>query len=161
MTKMANALLRLIVGGVFVFAGVVKIWNVEIKSAHEDERIAWTVKASRVPDSAGFAKDIENYRVPPRQLTNLVAITFPWIEVAAGLLLIFGIWSRASALVIGVMLIVFLLAIGQAVTRGLNISCGCFGTVEGRKVGLIALAQDVALLAMCAWLWWRQKESTQ
>jgi uncharacterized membrane protein YphA (DoxX/SURF4 family) len=159
--KIVNVLLRLIVGGVFVFAGVVKIWNVEIKSAHEGERIAWTVNASRAPDSAGFAKDIENYHVPPRQLTNLVAITFPWIEVAAGLLLIFGIWSRASALVIGVMLVVFLIAIGQAVARGLNISCGCFGTVEGRKVGLTALAQDIALLAMCAWLWWREKESTQ
>ena len=161
MMKIVQVVLRLIVGGVFVFAGVVKIWNVEIKSAHESERIAWTVKASRAPDVSGFAKDVDNYRVPPRALTNLVAITFPWIEVAAGLLLIFGIWLRPSALVIGVMLVVFLIAIGQAVARGLNISCGCFGTVEGRKVGLTALAQDVALLAMCIWLWWREKERTQ
>ncbi len=138
MMKVFNVLLRLIIGGVFVFAGVVKIIN-----------------------PAGFATDIGNYRLLPHEWINLLAITLPWIEVVAGLLLIVGLWSRASALVIGVMLVVFLIAIGQAVVRGLNISCGCFGTVEGRKVGLTALAQDVVLLAMCVWLWWREKESPQ
>ena len=39
-------------------------------------------------------------------------------------------------------------AIGQAVARNLNIDCGCFGTVAGRKVGLVAMAEDLAMLAV-------------
>ena len=54
------------------------------------------------------------------------------------------------------MLVVFLLAIGQAVGARLNIECGCFGTVEGRKVGLVALAEDAVMLAAAAWLAWRE-----
>src|SRR5205814_189673 len=95
--------------------------------------------------------DIGNYRLLQHEWNNLLAITLPWIEVAAGLLLIVGIWARASSLVIALMLAVFLAAIGQAIARGLNISCGCFSTVEGRKVGLVGLAQDVALLAAASW----------
>ena len=135
MMRIIDIAIRLVLGGVFVFAGVVKII-----------------------DPATFATDIGNYRLLPHEWNNLLAITLPWIEVVAGVLLIAGIWARASALVIAVMLVVFLAAIGQAVARGLNISCGCFGTVEGRKVGLVALAQDVAMLAAAAWLCWREKE---
>ena len=134
--KFVNIALRLVVGGVFVFAGVVKIIN-----------------------PAHFAGDIGNYRVLPYEWINLLAITLPWVEVAAGLLLIGGIWTRASALAIALMLVVFLIAIGQAVARNLNIDCGCFGSVEGRKVGAIALGQDVALLVAAVWLCRREKEN--
>jgi uncharacterized membrane protein YphA (DoxX/SURF4 family) len=133
--KIVNFILRLALGGVFIFAGVVKIIN-----------------------PAGFASDIGNYRVLPHEWINLLAITLPWIEVVAGTLLITGPWKRASALLIAVLLVVFLVGIGQAVARGLNISCGCFGTVEGRKVGLVALAEDIAMLAASAWLVWREND---
>lgn len=158
MMKAINIIVRLIVGCVFIFAGTVKIWNVQIKTAHQGHDIAVKVSASNVPDYGTFATDVTNYRVPPRALSNLVAITLPWIEVLAGALLVLGIWARPSALVTTCLMVVFLLAIGQAVTRGLNINCGCFGTVEGRKVGLIALAEDAVLLAMTAWLAWREQD---
>ena len=133
--KAFNLILRLIVGGVFVVAGALKIW-----------------------EPAAFATDIGNYRLLPHEAINLLAIMLPWIEVAAGLLLILGIWKRASALVVTVLMIVFLVAIAQALARGLDIRCGCFGTVDARKVGILALAQDAALLAMAAWLAWRLKD---
>jgi putative oxidoreductase len=130
-----NLFLRLALGGVFIFAG-----------------------ATKIVDPAGFAADIGNYRILPHEWINLLAITLPWIEVVVGLLLIAGIWKRANALLITLMLVVFLFAIGQAVVRGLNINCGCFGTVEGRKVGLIAMAEDVAMLAGALWLTIRQRD---
>ena len=99
-----------------------------------------------------------NYRLLPHELLNLLAITLPWIEVAAGLFLVLGIWKRASALVITVLMIVFLAAIGQALARGLDIRCGCFGTVEARKVGVLALGQDFLLFIAAAWLAWREKD---
>jgi putative oxidoreductase len=133
--KVLNFMLRLGLGGIFIAAGVIKIL-----------------------DPAQFASDIANYRLMPHELINLLAITLPWIEVAAGLLLITGPWKRASALAILLMMVVFLAAIGQATVRGLNIKCGCFGTVEGRKVGLIALAEDAAMLAVAVWLTCREKD---
>ena len=133
--KAVNLILRLVLGGVFIFAGVVKIIN-----------------------PTQFASDVGNYRMMPHEWLNLFAITMPWIETLVGLLLALGIWKRASAVLVAVLLVVFLAAIGQAVARGLNINCGCFGTVEGRKVGLIALAQDIAMFAAAAWLVWRDKE---
>jgi uncharacterized membrane protein YphA (DoxX/SURF4 family) len=133
--KVISFILRLGLGGVFVAAGALKIW-----------------------DPTAFAADIGNYRLLPHEAINLLAITLPWIEVAAGLLLILGIWKRASALTITVLMIVFLAAIGQALARGLDIRCGCFGTVEARKVGVLALGQDVLLFIVAAWLAWREKD---
>jgi putative oxidoreductase len=149
--KTLTLILRLIVGCVFLASAVFKIWNVEIKPGRG-------IRASTVPDLAAFAKDVTNYRVPPRELNNLVAITLPWIELLAGGMLVAGVWKRASAATITLLLVVFLLAIAQALARGLNINCGCFGSVEARKVGLLALVQETALLAMAGWLWWRETD---
>jgi putative oxidoreductase len=155
--KWINLLLRIVLGGVFLLSGIVKIWNVQVKTPSED-RGAITLQLSRTPDHSKFAEDVLNYRVPPRSLNHLVAITLPWIELVAGALLMLGIWVRPSACVIGLMMVVFVIAIGQAVARGLNIDCGCFGTLEGRKVGLIALAEDTVMLAMAAWLFRSEKD---
>jgi hypothetical protein len=127
--KHINFILRLVLGGIFVYAGAAKIIH-----------------------PAGFSADIANYRMLPHEWIHLLAITLPWIEVAAGLLLMAGVWKRASALLIALMLVVFIAAISQAVARNLNIECGCFGTVGGRKVGLIAIAEDLAMLAAAGWL---------
>jgi hypothetical protein len=56
------------------------------------------------------------------------------------------------------MMVVFLAAIGWALAHGYDIRCGCFGTVDARKVGVIALAEDGAMLAMALWLAWRLRD---
>jgi hypothetical protein len=132
--KIFNLILRLTVGGVFVVAGALKIW-----------------------DPGSFAKDVANYRLLPDALVNLVAITLPWIEVLAGGLLMAGLWKKPSALLIAGMMAVFLAGIGQAVYRHLDIRCGCFSTLEARKVGWTALAEDGVLFLAAAWLaWWSE-----
>ena len=129
-------ILRLSIGGIFVVAGALKLW-----------------------EPALFAKDLANFRVLPDNLINLVAIMVPWIEVLAGSLLIIGAYQKSSALLITIMLVIFLGFIGQAVYRHLNINCGCFGTLEASKVGWTALAKDGVLLAVAAWLTWRLEEN--
>jgi hypothetical protein len=52
----------------------------------------------------------------------------------------------------------FIVAIGQAVGRGLDIDCGCFKQ-SGSTVGLDLLARDVVWLAMSI-LVWRREEKT-
>ncbi len=152
--KIVNLILRLFIGGLFVVTAVAKIANVQASHAHG-------IQFSHVPDLSQFAQDVTNYHVPPRALNNLVAITLPWIELLAGGLLVLGIWKRASAVVITALMIVFLAAIGWALIHGYNIRCGCFGTVDARRVGVTALAEDFALLAIAAWLAWCRDDSTE
>ncbi len=116
-------LFRVIVGFVFIYAGILKI-----------------------SDPAGFSDAINNYDLLPLSFVNFFAITLPWIEVVAGLFLLFGISVKENSFIISVMLVVFLLAIAISLGRGLNIECGCFGTSSGTKVGIIKLVENSILL---------------
>lgn len=129
-----NWVLRLVVGGAFVFAGALKI-----------------------ADPAQFAVAVSHYRLVPHELLNLLAILLPWIEVTAGVFVLAGIWLRAAALVITGLTAVFFALIVSALARGLNIECGCFGTVGGKNVGLLNLAIDATLFFLAAFLARRSK----
>jgi putative oxidoreductase len=122
-------MLRLVVGGAFIFSGALKI-----------------------ADPAKFAIDVSNYRLVPHELINLVAIFMPWMEVVAGAFVLAGIWLRAAALVIAGMTVMFAVVIMSALARGLNIECGCFGTLGGKHIGVVNLAIDMALFCLAAWL---------
>jgi len=117
-------LLRMLVGSVFVYAAIGKIWNPQ-----------------------GFANDIDNYRMLPYLLVSVMATVLPWLELLCGFFLIFGKWLRGSSLIIIVMNLIFIVAIGSAIARGLDITCGCFSaTGEGTKVGVTRLVEDILLL---------------
>lgn len=122
-------LYRVIVGFVFIYAGILKI-----------------------SDPAGFSDAINNYDLLPLSFVNFFAITLPWIEVVAGLFLLFGISVKENSLIISVMLVVFILAIVVSLGRGLNIECGCFGTSSGTKVGIIKLVENIILLTFSFFL---------
>ena len=122
-------ILRLVVGGAFVVAGALKI-----------------------ADPAKFVADLDHYRLVPHGLLHLVAVLLPWIEVAAGALVLTEIWLSAAALVIACLTMIFFAAILSALARGLNIECGCFGTMGGKNIGLVNLAIDSALFLLAALL---------
>lgn len=128
-------LARWLVGGLFVVAGIFKIVQ-----------------------PAEFATDISHYRILPHALLNWLALTLPWVELAAGGLLLAGRWQRAAALVVSVLMFVFVVAVAQAMWRGLDVRCGCFGTVGATRVGWTKLAENVALLAVTGWLCWRTED---
>ena len=116
--------LRLVLGGVFIYASVYMI-----------------------AEPAEFARSIYNYRMMPEATINLMAIVMPWLELISGILIIIGPFVRGSALLIGLMLLVFIVALVSAIARGLDISCGCFKVGEGgRVVGLQTLIEDVLML---------------
>jgi len=96
-------LLRLLLGGFFVWASLDKIWS-----------------------PAAFAKIVYQWQVVGPVPSNLVAVTAPWVELLAGLLLMAGAWKRESALVVALMLVVFLVAAGSVMARGIDVeNCGC------------------------------------
>lgn len=67
------------------------------------------------------------YQLPlPGILWKLVALALPWLELLCGLMLLANFHRRLATLVTSVLFSVFLVMVGQAFVRGLDISCGCF-----------------------------------
>ncbi len=107
----------------------------------------------KIGSPAAFAQNIANYRLLPFQTINALAIVLPWLEMVAGLLLAVGWWTRAAVLVIDGLLVVFIVAISQAMARGLDISCGCFDTdPAAHKMTRWTLYWDIIWLAWGLWI---------
>lgn len=100
----------------------------------------------KISDPAGFSDSINNYKILPLVFVNFFAITLPWIELTAGILLLFGIKVKETSFIISVLLIVFILVIAVSLIRGLNIDCGCFGTLSGTKIGVHKVVENLVLL---------------
>jgi uncharacterized membrane protein YphA (DoxX/SURF4 family) len=95
---------RLVLGGVLLLAGVLKIGNLQ--------KSAMAVRA---------------YELLPVSLANFLGYALPWVEIGVGLLLITGAAVRISGLIGAITMLAFIIAISQAWARGLSIDCGCFG----------------------------------
>lgn len=97
-----------------------------------------------------FAVDVATYDILPLVLVNLMAITLPWVEVVAGMMLLTGWRTRSAALLVAGMIAVFILALAIALTRGLNMSCGCFASqgAEEDPISLLTVARDLVWLAL-------------
>lgn len=117
-------------------------------------------------DPLTFAKAITNYRlilpVIGQAYVFPAAIFMPAFEAVGALALLFNRWRRAGSFVCGALLIVFIVLVAQAMIRGLNIDCGCFGNgavsrALGQKVGLEKILENTFWLAMCAFVWARGK----
>ena len=64
--------------------------------------------------------------------------------------MLLGVWSRQSGAVVAGMLLVFTLALGSVLVRGLPVECGCFGGLFGEmKVTWANIARNL-VLAACA-----------
>jgi uncharacterized membrane protein YphA (DoxX/SURF4 family) len=116
---------RVVLGGLFIYASIYKVL-----------------------DPASFAQSVRNYMILPPELSNLTAMTLPWIELVAGTLLVLGIWTRPAALVITCLLIMFIPALFYVWSIGLDINCGCFSsasTSEGR-ISLLTIVRDSSLI---------------
>lgn len=97
-------LARLLLGGVLLVAGGLKV--------------------TKPTDSANA---VAAYKLLPTNLAHLIGYALPWLEVAIALLLIIGIMVRPAAIAGGLIMVIFIGAIGSAWARGLIIDCGCFG----------------------------------
>ncbi|OGF14681.1 MAG: hypothetical protein A2W00_03990 [Candidatus Eisenbacteria bacterium RBG_16_71_46] len=106
---------------------------------------------AKIGGPASFAAQIRHFRMLPDGPENLLAITLPWIELLAGLALVAGVRARAAAWLSLGLMAVFTLAVGQALGRGLDIECGCFGTADASRVGTSKLLQNLAILVV-AWI---------
>ena len=119
---------QVLLGGIFLWASVTK-----------------------VPDMAGFAESVANYRIVPPALVPVVAAAVVGVEIAAAVALLLNLWARAAALVVAALLAVFAVGLASALGRGIDLACGCFGGNDAatwwtvlRDVVLLVVALGVA-----------------
>ncbi len=117
-------LLRVVLGGLFVYAGAVKAL-----------------------DPLDFAQNIRNYSLVGQELSFLAAVFLPWVEILAGAFLIAGVWRRGAALTVSGLLVFFIVLTLVTMVRGIDVDCGCFGSLS-RRSGVGVIVEDALMLAM-------------
>lgn len=95
---------RLVVGGVWIAAGAVKL-----------------------PDPGASVEAVRAYQALPPDLVAPVGQLLPIIEVVVGAMLVLGLLTRGAGGVSAALQLVFIVGIVSVWVRGIDIDCGCFG----------------------------------
>ena len=130
--------LRLAIGGIFVYAG-------------------WT----KIQQPQAFADSIATFRILPEEVINVFASSLPIFEMIVGLLLIIGWQAQLAAFAVLFVSLVFAMALTQALMRGLQVDCGCFGTVQlSVPRTIVSIARDVLLLGATFLIYQRELKAS-
>ncbi len=121
--------LRLALGGMFVFAAWVKLSG--------PQEFAFSIKAF---DIIGVESG--------EHIIKLLTFALPWAEMICGVLLILGLFTRSAAGLLSVQLVVFIAAIASVLYRGLDVECGCFGKFDW-PCGSLGPADRPSVIGMC------------
>ena len=126
---------RAILGGVLVVAGGMKIFD---------------LKQSVIA--------VQAYEFPiPDWMESVIGHGLPVVEILLGLAILTGLATRWSALLGGLMMVVYIAGIASAWARGLSIDCGCLtpgGWLDATQKTKYAedIARDIGLIACAVWL---------
>ncbi len=132
---------RLLLAGLFIYA-------------------AWP----KLLDPMSFARSITNYKVElpvvGLDYAYLTAMFLPALEGVAAVCLFVPKFRRGAAFVVAFLLALFTVLILQAVLRGLNIDCGCFGNSDASaalatKVGWNKILENLGFLAAAIFVYLR------
>jgi uncharacterized membrane protein YphA (DoxX/SURF4 family) len=111
-----NLIVRVVLGAVFIFASIDKIWHPE-----------------------AFSEVIYNYQILPDQFINITAILLPWLELVLGGCLLAGLWLPGAVVLANMLLLTFFGSLIFNIARGLDINCGCFSS-STESVGSATMA---------------------
>ncbi|HST30315.1 MAG TPA: MauE/DoxX family redox-associated membrane protein [Chthoniobacterales bacterium] len=129
--KLISRIMAAVVGGIFVYAGVLKVL-----------------------DPVQFGLDIDNYKMVPWLMSVRLAFYLPWLEILCGLALISRFLYRGGLSILTLLVLVFIGATIAAKARGLDITCGCFGHASQHWSFPQHMAIDLAIFfALGALLW--------
>jgi putative oxidoreductase len=126
-------ILRLTFGAVFIWSGIAKL-----------------------KDPISFADAVRNFEIVNDPIAPALALLIPWVEVIAGIFTMAGKLWRGSVFTLFLSLVVFTIALAIAWTRGLDISCGCFGGSGAVNYPLM-ISRNVGLAVM-GWLIFKFRE---
>lgn len=122
--------LAVLAGAVFVFAGVLK-----------------------VRDPLQFANDLNNYHLLPWSVGVRLAFYLPWLEILAGLALIFHRIFAGALAVTAALMLGFIGATIWTKILGINVTCGCFGAASSNLTFTWHLVLNGSILAVLIFLW--------
>jgi len=134
--KVIPSVLRFGIGALFLYAGALK-----------------------AADPAGFAGEIDHYHLLPWEAVIALALYLPWLEVICGGALFFPRFKRASLWLLLLLMLVFLMALGSAWARGLDIRCGCFGSTAAGSSVPLAILRDIGILGAILYVFIRDAGS--
>lgn len=130
MRRTLTLICQIILGGIFIWSGL-----------------------SKVIDPAEFAVYVANFQLLPDWLILPTAYLLPWLELLSGLALVIGLASRGGAFWAVVMLAVFTAALTINSFRGLDVACGCFGSLDAGGT-TEALIKNLVLLPFAVVVFW-------
>ena len=132
---------RLALGGLIGLAGVSKLQGVQ-----------------------SFAEAIKGFRIVDAEkhghLIISAAYTIPYVELIAALLVVLGLWTRAAAAALGLLLLGFIGALVRVILdESVSADCSCFGDIElfcEAGVGWCQVGRNAILLLGVGYLCWRK-----
>lgn len=130
--KIALRVIAIVIGALFIYAGGVK-----------------------VIDPVAFVRDIDNYKMLPWSLSVGLGLYLPWLEILCGLALVTRVLYRGGVFIVTALMFFFIAATIVAKSRGLDISCGCFGHASQYLSFAWHLVLDFLLLGGLLLLWKR------
>jgi uncharacterized membrane protein YphA (DoxX/SURF4 family) len=103
----------------------------------------------KLMDPVKFLGSVSDYRFLPQWILPFYSAGIPGVELLAGLGLVFKVKERACAMIISALLVSFIIALSQAVLRGMDFDCSCFDLIGSWAV---TFGQAPWLKAHAAWL---------
>ena len=135
MKEWAGLAARLVVGGVWIYAGAIKL-----------------------PDPDQSIAAVRAYELLPGETVVTVGHLLPVLEVVVGGMLVLGVLVRGAAVVSALLFVAFIIGIASVWARGIEIDCGCFGgggyDPDATSKYPWEIARDVGLLLLSVFLVW-------
>ena len=144
-------ILDFVLAGLFIFAGLAKILDLDRLIADLQHLQFASVLADlrnlSLANPADFASDIDNFKILPWPVSVALAFYLPWLEIFCALGLVFRFLYRGALAILVASVVVFTLGIIAAKVRGLDITCGCFGHASQHWSFTSHLVTNLAILA--------------
>jgi len=126
--RWAGLMARLVVGGVWLYAGSLKLGD---------------------PEASVTA--VRGYQILPTGIADTVGHVLPMLEIVVGACLVLGLLTRFTGALSALLQLAFVIGIASVWARGIEINCGCFGD-GGPNPNASAsypweIARDLALMA--------------
>jgi uncharacterized membrane protein YphA (DoxX/SURF4 family) len=105
-----SLILRLGLGGIFIFAAAVKL--------RDPQAVAGSIQAFKI-NLMG--------QPMPDHLVLLGTYGIPWLELLVGAALVLGLWTRSAALLYTLLMASFVALVISVIQRDMNVECQCLG----------------------------------
>ncbi|MBU4320052.1 MAG: MauE/DoxX family redox-associated membrane protein [Thermodesulfovibrionales bacterium] len=139
MAATVSFIFRILIGGVFLIAGLAKI-----------------------SDPVRFLFTLREFQLVPGMIERFLAVYLPWLEFILGLFIILGLLHRTSSLILACLNTVFTLAILSVIIRGIEVDCGCFGLLADilklpDMADMKAVIRNIIFIGMCLYIFFAKR----